>query len=126
MTRAAALFVALAALAGCDAGPKLYKVTGTVSWQGKPVENGQINLIAEDGQATPAGAKIVDGKFELTATAGPKRVEVYNQRVTGFSKEMNQETRTNDIPPAYNAETKLRFEVRPADDNTLDLTLPQK
>lgn len=126
MTRAAALFAVLAALAGCDSRPKLYKVTGTVTWQGKPVENGRISLIAEDGKTTPAAAPIVDGKFELTATAGPKKVEVYNQRVTGFSKEMQQETRTNDIPPAYNAETKLRFEVKPADDNTLDLALPQK
>jgi hypothetical protein len=126
VTRAFALILGFLTLTGCDAGPRLYKVTGTVTWEGKSVENGRISLIADDGKTAPAAAPIVNGKFELTATAGPKRVEVYNQRVTGFSKEMNQETRTNDIPPAYNAETKLRFEVRPADNNTLDLVLPQK
>jgi hypothetical protein len=126
VTRAAALFAGLVALAGCDSGPKLYKVTGTVRWQGKPVETGRISLIAEDGKTAPASAPIVDGKFELQALPGPKRVEVFNQRVTGFSKEMNQETRTNDIPREYNSETKLRYEVRPADDNVYDLDLPLK
>src|SRR4051812_42945591 len=123
MTRMPTLVAGILLLAGCDSGPKLYRVTGTVSWNGQPVETGRINLIADDGKTTPASAPIVNGKFEMTALPGLKRVEVHNQRVTGYSKEMQQETRTSDIPPEYNAETKLRFEVRPADDNTLDLAL---
>jgi hypothetical protein len=121
------LAAALAFLAGCDPGPKTYRVTGTVSWQGNPVADGTINLIAEDGMSTPASAKIADGKFELVTTAGMKKVEVFNRRNKGYDPVMKQDIMTNDIPTEYNgSETKLRFEVKPDAENVLDLKLPQK
>ncbi len=114
-------------LAACSASaPKLYKVTGTVSWKGAPIENGRINLIAVDGGSPPASAKIENGKFELQAAAGLKRVEVFNQKVKGYDKVMGANAFYNDIPGEYNGETKLRFEVQPNDDNVLELVLPQK
>ena len=55
---------------GCDRGPKLYRVTGTVTWQDKPVEDGQIIFEAEDGQTHPAAGKFQPGgKYELRITA---------------------------------------------------------
>jgi hypothetical protein len=119
--------VLAAALVGCSsAEPKLYKVTGTVSWKGAPIANGRLNMLADDGQTPPATARIENGKFELRAAAGVKRVEVFNQKDKGFDKAMGAHVFVNDIPGEYNGETKLRFEVKPNDDNVLDLTLPQK
>jgi hypothetical protein len=101
-------------------------VTGTVTWKGAPIENGQLNVHADDAQTAPATSKIVNGKFELMTTAGVKRVEVFSQKDKGFDKAMGASARYNDIPNEYNVATKLRFEVKPSDDNVLDLTLPQK
>lgn len=119
---------ALAALViGCsDGAPRLHKVTGTVTWEGKPVGAGVINFIDPTGQTAPASAKITDGRFEARTTPGAKTVQVYNQRDAGFDKAMNQVTFTNDVPPEYNAKSRLTFEVRPGDDNVYDAALPLK
>ncbi len=112
---------------GCDNGPKTYRVTGTVTWQGKPVEDGQIIFEAEDGQTHPAAGKFQPGgKYELRIAAGQKRVKVHAQRSKGFSKVMNQETFEAYIPVEYDAKSNLKFEVQPNDDNVYDLNLPLK
>ena len=120
--------VLLAALvAGCsDGSPRLYRVTGTVTWQGKPVGAGVINFVDPAGQSPAVSAKIVDGRFEARTTAGPKSVQVYNQRDLGFNKEMNQHVFTNDVPTEYNARSTLVYEVKPSDDNVYDAALPLK
>jgi hypothetical protein len=115
------------ALVGCSSSePKTYKVTGTVTWKGALIENGQLNVFADDGGTAPTTSKIVNGKFELRTTAGVKRVEVFSQKDGGFDKAMGANRFYNDIPREYNSETQLRFEVKPTDDNVLDLALPQK
>jgi hypothetical protein len=120
------VFAILIVGAGCpNSSPKLYRVTGTVLWQGKPMEVGVINVIAVDGQTAPASAKIVNGKFEVRTSAGMKTMSIYNQRDLGFNKAMNQNVFTNDVPGEYNANSTLRFEVAPHDDNVYDVSLPQ-
>jgi hypothetical protein len=121
---ACGLALALAACSGPEARP--HRVTGTVTWKGVPIENGRINLIAADGKSAPASAKIEQGRFELYATPGVKRVEVLSQKEKGFDKAMNQQIVVNDIPREYNGESKLRFEVQPHDGNVLELVLPQR
>ena len=120
---AAALALAMAA---CSGQPKLYKVTGTVTWKGAPIANGRLNILSAGGESVPATAKIENGKFELRTTAGLKRVEVFNQKDKGYDKAMGTNAFYNDIPGEYNGASKLRFEVQPNDDNVLELTLPQK
>lgn len=120
------LFAMLVCAAGCmEPSTPLYRVTGTVLWQGKPMEVGVINLIAVDGQTAPASAKIKDGKFEARTTRGLKTMSIYNQRDLGFNKAMNQNAFTNDVPAEYNARSVLTFEVQPTDDNVYEVALPQ-
>ncbi len=114
------------ALAGCDGSPKTYRVTGTVTWQGTPVADGQINFIAVDGLTQPASTKLVNGAYDLRATAGAKTVQVYAQRSKGFDKVMKQEVFEGFMPPEYNAKSVLTFDVQPNDDNVFDLALPPK
>src|SRR4051812_19705158 len=92
------LAAGLILLAGCDSGPKMYRVTGTVSWEGKPIAEGNITLIAEDDKTTPAPAKIIDGKFKLKTTAGMKKVEITNRRNFGYDPVMKQEIIKNELP----------------------------
>jgi len=114
-------------VAGCmEPGPTLYRVVGTVTWHGKPMEVGVINLVDPEGQTSPASAKIANGKFEVRTTRGLKTMIIYNQRDLGFNKAMNQNVFTNDVPAEYNAQSKLRFEVQPNDDNVYEVALPQK
>src|SRR5262245_38889944 len=112
----AALALALAS-AGCG-GEKTYRVTGTITWNGEPVQDGQIIFEAEDGQTQPAASKFTkDGRFEVRAAAGAKRVRIYGQRSKGFNRVMNQETFESYVPKEYNAKSELRFQVMPTDDN---------
>jgi hypothetical protein len=65
------------ALAGCNKGPSLktYPVTGTVTYNGKPVAGATVNYISKD-QATPptTGVTDTDGRFSLSSYIGPKEV----------------------------------------------------
>jgi hypothetical protein len=55
-------------LAGCG-GPSLGKVTGTVTYDGKPLKSGTI--IFESKGARPATGKIVDGRIVEVTTFQP-------------------------------------------------------
>jgi hypothetical protein len=102
----------------------MYKVTGTVSWQGTPVADGQINFLPADGSVHPTTAKIANGRYEARVPAGPMKVEVYAERDLGFSKAMNQNVKESYIPAEYNALSTLSVDVQPNDANTADFHLP--
>jgi len=72
---ASATTIGLLIVTGCgdDTGlAKRYPVQGTVTYQGKPVENGQITFTPtkSDDSSRPAGGTILEGKYTLT-TANP-------------------------------------------------------
>ena len=112
----------LASAAGCG-GIDHHPVSGEVTWEGKPLEKGTIAFIAEDGKTSEAVGAIVAGRYETQATVGWKRVEIYADRSAGYDKVMQQEIRVPLVTAEYNAESKLRFEVKPGR-NDYDLRLP--
>ena len=66
----------VAALVGCgEAAPTSYPVTGTVSYQGKPLPLGVVMFISDNG---PAAASNIgeDGTYRLEAVPGKHRVSV--------------------------------------------------
>jgi hypothetical protein len=83
MGRLGLVFLGIGMIAGCgDAGTH---VTGTVSFDGKPVPAGKIYLIPDDTKGNSGGAghaNIVDGKFD-TAAEGGKAPEVAGAIVVG-------------------------------------------
>ena len=121
--RLAGLAAMAALAAGCSGGPATYPVKGTVTWKGKPVETGYVAFVSEDGQTAPATGKIVNGQYETRATPGWKRVQVFADYDKGYDKVMKQNTRAPLIPPDYNVNSQLRFEVQEGE-NTHDLKLP--
>lgn len=71
---------ALVVLAGCNRGPKTYHLTGTITYQGKPVPVGNIMFEPETG-GQPGFAKIKDGKYDTSlegqgVLGGPHRVTI--------------------------------------------------
>ena len=56
----------LLALAGCDKGdyPEMARVTGTVTYKGKPVPNMMVNFMPTEGRPS-WGKTDADGKFEM-------------------------------------------------------------
>jgi len=76
LARFTALAVAIGVV-GCgknDGAPAFANVSGTVTYNGKPLEKGQVTF-ATDGRP-PTVAEIVDGKFSGQAMIGSNKVSV--------------------------------------------------
>ena len=96
-------------------------MTGTVKWQGEPVEKGNIIFDPLDRETRPEGAKIIDGKYELRIGAGKMKVQIFASReIPGkIDKDMNNPVLEHYIPPEFNRRTTLEAEVLPQDDNNV-------
>ena len=78
--------VALLPMAGCTAGDGRLAVQGTVTLDGKPLENGSINFRpAASNQAPSSGGTIKQGGFALKTAQGLKPGE-YLVTVQAFRK----------------------------------------
>lgn len=120
---------------GCG-GTKQEAVSGTVTWQGKPIEHGSINLFATDSEGITAGAEIRDGKFSIDKSNGPTpgkyRVEVLAFRETGkteFDVDLNKAVAIEEqiIPKQFNQSSTLQVEIVSGKANDLKFDLnPQK
>ncbi len=114
----------LCAVWGC--GPKkpnTYEVSGTVTWEGKPLDQGDIIFEAIDGSTAACADKIADGQYRCQVFAGAKRVQIQATRQTSYNQAMHQYEREAFIPMRYNAQTKLRAEVVPEGENHYDFDL---
>ncbi len=117
----AAVLIAAAGLVGCSPEDKLYDVSGTVTFQGKPVPKGLIHFDPE-GSGPQGYANIEDGKFN-TATAGQGkgiRGGKYTIRVNGFDGKVGDES---PMGAAVFPEHTFRKEL-PAQNQTLDYEVP--
>ncbi len=120
-------------IAGCggkDDGPERFPVSGTVTFDGAPVADGEIRFLPIDGNGAADATRIIAGRFETTATAGPKRVEVTATReVPGKMVESavnpgQMEPAIEEyIPAQYNTDSTLGEEVNAAGPNTFTFDL---
>jgi hypothetical protein len=92
--RPSALAALLCLAAGCSPGPEVYPVTGTVTYDGKPLPAGQIFFEADvqKGRCAPQGfAEVKDGHFD-TAKGGRGVIGgPYVIRIQGFDGKPNEE-----------------------------------
>jgi hypothetical protein len=106
-------------LAGCggESGPATYSVSGTVTFDGEPVPDGQIAFRDPAGEIASAGGKIENGQFSVQALPGRMQVEITARRETGEFDESNPDERVpileQYIPEKYNTETELVEEIQP-------------
>ncbi len=114
-------------LAGCTpAGPKTYTASGEVTFDGQPVEAGEIIFRAADGASGSWEGKIVGGRYSLETTSGAKRVEITARRKVEAPAAASGEPAISFqmyIPEQYNEQSKLTADVTPAGPNEFNFSL---
>jgi hypothetical protein len=129
------LALAVIAAAGCgDSGDGLDRqaIWGTVTLDGKPLESGQIQFQPppNTAQPVPASGTISAGKYSIPRAEGPVPGTYQVAIFSGPGEAVAEETpgkapaaRKEAIPTKYNAETKLKAEVKPGGDNAFNYDL---
>ena len=112
--------VALLASCGADDGlGKRYPVSGTVTYNGNPLEKGEISFVSEDLKSNlGASGQITNGSYTLSTGGNDDRAQVGKYKVTVTAKEdfvakakadFQRETKqqeSNYIPPQYIAKAE--------------------
>ena len=110
-----ALFLALS---GCSTDSAA-EVSGTVTFDGKPVADGAISFRSPDGSTSTAGGIVKDGKYSAKVPRGTMKVEITGAKVVGQKKVYNTPNSpmmpiTEEmLPSKYNVATTLTYEVKP-------------
>ena len=112
---------------GCGSGTEIdrFPVTGTVTLDGAPLDNGTIRLLDPNGGAD--GGAIANGTFSLRATAGSKRVEIEATQESTKEVEGKEGTGITQIehlvPAQYNRNSSLTAEISADEPNELEFEL---
>ncbi len=114
-------------LNGCgsvDEGPAKYQVSGVISFDGKPVEEGQILFIPEADNSQRQAGVIKNGSYSCECTTGKKKVEITAYRFDESKQEPDPAepgktvpARVQYIPKKYNQKTTLTAAVSAEGDN---------
>jgi hypothetical protein len=103
------LAVAIAA-GGCGGGSGLHEVTGDVTFNGEPVEAGDVLFVDPDRVLPPVHGKIVNGQFRLQCPAGPRSVEIRAAKASQ-NKAAPAVLFEDYIPEQFNVRSALTAEV---------------
>tara|TARA_R110002095_G_scaffold122994_2_gene106886 strand:- start:1026 stop:1442 length:417 start_codon:yes stop_codon:yes gene_type:complete len=126
------LFVIL--LQGCgNSGPpepERAVVTGTVKFEGEPVQTGNISFTPEKGPV--ALGPVIDGLYQIDRKGGVPvgncKVEIYGFKETGEEMIVGAGGRTEKvtrqiIPPNYNAASTIKVSIEAGQENHHDFDL---
>jgi len=112
------LAASLMLLSVCGCGPATGTVSGNVTIDGQPLDKGIISFAAAEGTEQPASADIANGHYQATMQVGKKFVQISAPISVGKRKADAPGVPPEDIwqerlPPKFNSESKLEFEVKP-------------
>lgn len=138
MARFCGICVALATCFGCeDQGPRRAAVSGHVTLDGRPIDEGVIQFLPVEGTVGPeTGGVIANGQYDIPqnrgAVVGKSRIELRASKKTGRKIQDptgRPGTLTDEyqevFPPSYNTNSSLVREI--TDDlNTLDFDIRTK
>ena len=119
------VLVLFALAAGCGQGEKLYNVSGTVKFEGKPVPAGNIFFDPDPtrGGTGPQGiASILNGKYTTAVDGCGIRGGSYNVRILGYDGKSANEA------PLGQALFREHEEKRdlPAADSEMNFDIPKR
>jgi hypothetical protein len=126
--------IVLLAVAGCGRNTDRLPLTGTVTWQGRPLAKGSILFVpVQEHRGPKIGAAIVNGDYRIEkergATPGTYRVEVrsdsgeYPHSPTDARPQTKTPAPKLLIPPEYNSRSTLTAIVS-NDQTKFDFDLP--
>jgi len=139
--RSRCTWAALLLLSGCGpGGPAKAPVSGQILVDGQPVQGLRVTFapVGSDKSPYPGpgsyGETDQDGRYTLVsvkdkrrgAVVGPCRVRVRMASRAGPDVDPRQAARARQLPPRYNDETELTFEVPPDGTNAADFKLSWK
>lgn len=111
-------------------GSKSFPVTGTVLFEGTPIEEGQVVFRSADGNGHSFAGSIKDGKFSFDSTEGFKQVEItaykndeIGKAESGPIPEVTLPAKKAYIPEKYNRKTTLSVTVTSIDKNYFEFDL---
>ncbi|MCA9246696.1 MAG: hypothetical protein KDA42_06260 [Planctomycetales bacterium] len=117
----------LAVISGCGpSGPVTYSISGNVTFDGTPVEQGEIIFRAADGASGSWASRIVEGKYRLESTVGKKRVEITARRqVAGRIADSGEPAIATEmyVPDCYNRRSELAVEILEDGERKFDFPL---
>jgi len=117
--------VVLFSFAGCGDGKST--ISGTVTFDGRPVPSGMITFVSRGESLVREGAVIRDGAFQASLPPGDYQIELSAQKVIGKQKQKGFDGKDEEVtltaelfPERYNAKTTLTTTVNRGA-NTLQL-----
>ena len=102
---------------GCGSERRGGTINGTVTLDGKPLEEGLVTFVPMDGKGQPTDGKIVNGKFSVAVSPGEMKVMFSAPKVVGKKKmyDTPDSPSVDDVrellPEKYNAQSKLKITV---------------
>jgi hypothetical protein len=123
-----ALVLLLAAAAGCNPGPQIAPVSGTITMDGKPLPNVDISFQPIGSESNPnpgrgsAAKTDAEGRYTLKidgtingAVVGKHRIVISSSQTTAVDPETGSAdgapVEREMVPPEYNYRSTLTFEV---------------
>lgn len=114
--------VAVAVFLGCDGGPQLGQVTGTVLLDDEPLAGAVVIFQPADGGPSSHAETDEAGRYELMFAEGDPGAVLGSHIVTVETKRFHIPDSVERVPAKYNKETILKKEVV-AGPQTIDLPL---
>lgn len=115
--RVTGLLLIAVSLVGCSGSDQM-KVSGQVTLDGNPVENGTISFLPADGIGPSAADLITDGRYTVEASPGPKRVEIHGYKTLGQKrydptdpKSPMVDIKEPIVPEKYNVKSQLTCDI---------------
>ena len=123
------LAASLSLLAGCGPGDGMITISGSVTMDGEPVQDGSISLMPING-GSMGGGLIENGHYTAKSSPGEMAVQIHAHKMVQKKNPTREEIErglTEDsvsiIPNVYNRQSKLRINVAPDQKNfEFDLT----
>jgi hypothetical protein len=107
---AASLLLMTTLLVGYGSGgAATQSFSGAVTYQGQPVQEGQIIFRGPNGE--PDVAAIKDGKYSARTTLGQKKVEITAVKDSGKLDALGGKLMEQYLPSQYNENTTLTLDV---------------
>ncbi|MFN3152222.1 hypothetical protein [Bremerella sp.] len=109
-------------LLGCG-GPTEIIVKGTVTFEGVPVETGEILFLPANGEGPVGAGPISNGEFSFVSPPGEKKVEITANKVSDKPAPDGLPNYVPYIPKKYNTATTLTATVENKAENTYTFEL---